>query len=119
MQSLSDKPDETLVHRSVTSKEEKAAAIESVGKIIIQEFVDPEFHKERPKAIESGRKQPQKAVRKRLDNIQGYTKALLKLSYRMKFGKVMDYEFSGAGSTYFYPFKQLVMSTILLRRSHP
>ena len=32
MQSLSDTPDETLMPPSATSKEEKAAAIESVGK---------------------------------------------------------------------------------------
>ena len=63
MQSLSDTPDETLMPPSATSKEEKAAAIKSVGKIIIQEFVDLKFHKERPKAMEAaGGKQPQKAV---------------------------------------------------------
>ena len=63
MQSLSDTPDETLVLPSAISKEEKAAEIESVGKIITQEFVELEFHKERTKAMKvAGGKQPQKAV---------------------------------------------------------
>ena len=80
MQSLSDTPDETLVPTSATSKEDKAAAIESVGKIIIQEFVDFEFHKEKPKA--GSGKQPKKAVQNKqpnLDHIQEYAKELLTL----------------------------------------
>ena len=64
MQSLSDTPDETFVHRSVTSKEEKAAAYESVGKIIIQEFLDPEFHKEKPKAMKMAGSSPKKQYEK-------------------------------------------------------
>ena len=83
MQSLSDTPDETLMPPSATSKEEKAAAIESVGKIIIQEFVDLEFHKERPKAMKAaGGKQSQKALRKKQpnqDHVQEYAKELLTL----------------------------------------
>ena len=44
---------------STTLKEEKAAAIESVGKVIIQEFVELELLKERPKAMKvAGGKQP-------------------------------------------------------------
>ena len=63
--SLNGEPDETLVPTSATTKEDKAAAIKSEGKIIIQEFVDFEFHKEKPKAmIAAGRKQPKKAVQK-------------------------------------------------------
>ena len=92
-QSLSDTPDETLVHCSATSKEEKAVAIESVGKIIIQGFVDPEFDKERPKAMKVAGSSPKKQYEK------GWTtfKSTLKncshcftSSYRMEFGKAMD-----------------------------
>ena len=83
MQSLSDTPDETLVPTSATSKEDKAAAIESVGKIIIQEFVDFEFHKEKPKAMKAGSgNQPKKAVQNKqpnLDHIQEYAKELFTL----------------------------------------
>ena len=83
MQNLSDTPDETLMPPSTTSKEEKAVAIKSVRKIIIQEFVDLKFHKERPKAMKAaGGKQPQKAVQKKqpnLDHIQEYAKELLTL----------------------------------------
>ena len=93
MHSLSDTPDETLVHHSATSREEKAATIESVVKIIIQEFVDLEFHKERPKAMKVAGSSPKRQYKK------GWTtfKSTLKncshcftSSYRMDFGKAMD-----------------------------
>ena len=37
----------------------------------------------------------------------------------MEFGKEVDCEFSGAGSTCLYSFKQLNMSAISMRLSHP
>ena len=93
MQSLSDKPDETLVHRSVTSKEEKAAAIESVGKIIIQKFVDPEFHKEKPKAMKVAGSSPKKQYEKSWTTSKSTLKNCshcFTSSYRMEFGKAID-----------------------------
>ena len=75
----------------------------------------------------AGGKQPRKAVRKKqpnLDNIQEYAKELLNLGLfylelQVEFGKEVDCEFSGCGSTCLYSFKQLVMSAISMRLSHP
>ena len=89
MQSLSDTP-KTLMPPSTTSKEEKAAAIELVGKVIIREFMELEFLKERPKVMKvAGGKQPRKAVRKKqpnLDDIQEYAKKLLTLGLELQDG---------------------------------
>ena len=72
----------------------------------------------------AGGKQSQKAVWKKqpnLDEIQEYAKELLTLGLELQveFGKEVDCEFSGCGSTCLYSFKQLVMSAISMRLSHP
>lgn len=48
MNAMNDIPDETLIPPTTTSKEEKAAVIQSVGKVLIQEYVDLQSTMEKP-----------------------------------------------------------------------
>jgi len=48
MNAMNDIPDETLIPPTTTSKEEKAAVIQSVGKVLIQEYVDLHSTMEKP-----------------------------------------------------------------------